>query len=180
MLDIHELVRSRKTARSKPFSHLKPVSKAEDFTICHRDMDGETDFRYEPDDDIAICVVNSINIFKSMLENQTVRNAFTEIAKSYSQTYEDAWFLQEESPEHEGDMSDVADGFLQKILAQFPIVFVDDSWDCRRKRASNFRRPWDGEFTSRNICILLNGTVSGNRAASMEKVLEQADQTLGA
>ena len=99
-----------------------------------------------------------------MLENQKVRNAFTEIAKSYSQTYPTAWFLQEASPEHEGVMNRVTDDFLQKILDKFPLVFVDDGWENPRRMAAHMRHPWDGEFKSSNQYILLNGTVSGEQA----------------
>lgn len=176
----YELVKRIKTSTSSSRSDLDPVSNAKSFIICHRDDSGETNFRYEPNDDVAICVVKSINICRSMLRNSTVQNAFTEMAKSYSQTDKTAWFLQEESPEHEEDMSRVADGFLQKILNGFPIVFVDHGWENRRMMGANFRGPWDGKFESSSTYISLNGAVSGNRAASMKKVLEQADQTLGA
>lgn len=61
-----------------------------------------------------------------MLKNQKVRNAFTEIAKEYSNIYTTAWFLQDASPGHERDLSCVTDDFLQNILDKFPLVFVDD------------------------------------------------------
>ena len=176
--ETYRLVHCLGTGRSSQQSDLEPVSNAESFTICHRDEEGATIWRYEAKDDKAICVVKSINICRSMLGNQTVRNAFTELAKEYSLTYPTAWFLQKGSPEYEGDMSRVADGFLRKTLDHFPIVFVDDTYKNRNSEGAAIRAPWDGEFESWNMIITLNGTVSGNRAASMKKVLEQADQTL--
>ncbi len=176
--EAYRLVHCLGTGRSSQRSDLDPVSNAESFTICHRDQHGATNWRYEANDDIAICVVESINICRSMLGNQTVRNAFTELAKDYSLTYPTAWFLQKGSPKYEGDMSRVADGFLRNILDHFPIVFVDDTWKNRRSTGGSVRALLDGEFKSCNMILILNGAVSGNRAASMKKVLEQADQTL--
>ena len=160
--ETYRLVQRLGTGRSSQQSDLDPVSNAESFTICHRDGHGATNWRYEASDDIAICVVESINICRRMLGDQKVRNGFTELAKDYSSTYPTAWFLKKGSPKYEGDMSRVADGFLRKILDHFPIVFVDDTWKNRRSLGGSIRGLLVGEFESCNMSIILNGAVSRN------------------
>lgn len=141
------------------------------FTICHRGLEGETNFRYTQDnDDTATCVINSINICRAMLRNPEVRSAFTKIAASYSQTYPTAWFLQDASPERKGGMNRVTDDFLQKILEKFPIVFVDHSFVCPRLYAACAKRRWDGVFKSSSQCIMVNGYVSENQANFQKKM----------
>ena len=181
--DIYGLVIKHVPEMTKPtdpkYCELKQADNAEIFTICHRAVGGETNLWYLPNDNTATCVINSINICLAMLRNEEVRNAFTEIAASYSQTYPTAWFLQEASPEHKGDMNRVTDGFLQKILEKFPIVWVDNTVENPRLMAAAMRREWDGNFRSCNQCISLNGAVCGNLANfEVRRVLAQADQML--
>lgn len=167
--DVYRLVKCLEIGLSWHVPDLEAASNAKSFTICHRDDSGETNFLYPPDANIATCVINSINICQAMLANQKVRDAFTEIAEGYSQKYPDAWFPQEASLEHEGHINRVRDDFLQKIGEEFPVVFVDDSWANPRRMAAHLRRPWDGSFRSSNQYILVNGTVSGDRAHSPQK-----------
>ena len=161
--DIYELVNRvdiwgpEKTGQPRV---LELAHDAESFTICHRALEGETNFLYAHNEDTATCVINSINVCRAMLRDPEVRNAFTKIAASYSQSYPTAWFLQEASPEHKGDINRGTDDFLQKILENFPIVWVDHSLLCQRLYAASVKRPWHGKFNSSSLCIMVNGYVS--------------------
>ena len=172
--DAYKFVNYLKAVKPMQSSDLEPADNAKSFIICHRNDSPERDSRYSHHDDVAVCVTNSINICRSMLEDQKVRNAFTAIAKDYSQTSPIA------CPEHEGDMSRITDDFIQKIRNQFPIVFVDDSWKNPRMMTAQLRQPWCGPFNYSNHYILMNGTVRGKQGILMNKVLEQADQMLDA
>ena len=170
--DAYQFANYLKTVEPKSRSNSEPADNAKSFIICHRDDSAERDFRYSHDNPVAVCVTNCINLCRSMLENHEVRNAFTTIAEDYSQKSAIA------CPEHEGDMSRVTDDFIQKIRNEFPIVFVNNSWKNPRMMTAQFRQPSCGSFRSCNHYILMNGTVRGNQENLMNKVLEQADQTL--
>ena len=171
--DVYELVNRVEIRRKEASGETTELDLADDpesFTICHRALEGETNFLYDVrDDDTATCVINSINICRAMLRTPEVRNALTEIAASYSQTYPTAWFLREANPEQKGDMNRITDDFLQKILEKFPIVWVDHSWLCPRLYAASVKRPWDGNFNSSSLCIMLNGMVSGKLSKLPQK-----------
>lgn len=113
---------------------------------------------------MATCVINTINLCRSMLETQKVRSSLIEIAKEFSATNPIAIFPQEASPENEGEFSRITDVFLQKIHADFPLVWVDFTCANPDRMASYVRRPWEGDFKSSNQIIQLNGDVGENRA----------------
>lgn len=162
--DVYNIVIKHVDMMVKPmdqkYCELKQADNAKDFTICHRALGGETNLRYLPEDNTATCVIKSINICLAMLRDQQVRNALTEIAASYSQTYPTAWYLQEASPKHKGDMNRVTDDFLLKILERFPILWVDHTLECLRMYAVAMRRPWHGDFKASSQCIMINVYVS--------------------
>ena len=76
------------------------------------------------------------------------------LLKEFDQTNTTAWHqrMNEEI---------VINKFIDAILCDFPLVFVDDSLWNPNNLAEGFRRPWDGVFVPRDQGILLNGPVSG-------------------
>lgn len=57
-------------------------------------------------------------------------------------------------------MKSVTDEFINAILLQFPLVFIDDSLRNPGFVGAGHRRAWDEHFDTRNQAILLNGPVS--------------------
>ena len=169
-LNVYQLVNRLDIRKPSRGPVLEPAKDAESFTICHVGADGATDFRYSPDDNVAICVIRSINICRSMLKNEDVQKAFRafaeEVGKNWTETYTDPW---------KSRISDATNDFLEKILTEFSVVFVEHGWENRRSMAAAFRCDLEGKFESRNLCILVNGAVSDIRADCVKKVPKQAD-----
>lgn len=143
---------------------LKMEWNAKSFTICYRDDTGRSLFLYPPDDNVATCVIRCINLCREMLENQTVRDAFTNLAENFSKTHPNAWYFRELIPEDKGNLKFVTTVFLQEVIHRFPVVFVDDTLRSANTMAGHFRRPWSGGFRTSDQAILFNARVSENRA----------------
>ena len=89
---------------------------------------------------------------------EKVRDAFETIAVKYRIRRPNSWFLQGPSPM---SMGQVTDTFIRKILASFPIVFVDYTLKNPDSKGFHTRRAWDEDFEPGKLAISINGKVSG-------------------
>lgn len=123
------------------------------FLIFHRDKDGVPDYIFPWYGAVATYVVASINVCRGILTQSSARYHFARMAKEYRLNNAETWF-------HGRKSDDLAGDFIDKILRDFPLVFVDDSLSHPDFLAHGYRQFWNQSFVSHDQAIVLNGPVS--------------------
>ena len=132
---------------------MKPDYK--DFTIVHRREDGQPDYIYSSDDDLASCVKESIQVCRGMLRDLKFRSAFVSLAREFDRSVREPWYYNQYST-----IGEVVDAYIDAVLTVFPIVYVDDSITTLSCFGGHPRRAWSSFFCPCNQSILLNAVVS--------------------
>lgn len=123
------------------------------FTIMHRNADDMPDKCYYYDSPEATYLAASINVCRRILNKQEVRLKSEEFAADYDKTKPPA-------PWYKGrDMKCLANDFINAILLDFPLVFVDEKLQNPDFLAFSSKTPWDEFFDIRKQWIRLNGAV---------------------
>ena len=125
-----------------------------DFTVVHRRWDGQPDYVYPSDGNLASCVIESIQVCRGMLRNVKIRSAFVSLAREFDRSVPEAWY------DNDRDKGEIVDCYINTVLAVFPIVYVDDSITTPSCLGGHPRRAWSLEFRPSDQSILLNGVVS--------------------
>lgn len=126
-------------------------------TIVPRDLNGVPGPQYQNGD--AEHINTAIDIFRTKLKDQKVRDSFKTVAYQYRSRVPNGWFTQD-SPLP--SLEKVTDDFINQICSvSFPIVFVDYAWENPDYQGFHTRRPWDGKFEPGHQAISINGKVSG-------------------
>ena len=124
------------------------------FLIFHRDKHGVPDYIFPWGGAVATYVAASINICRGILARFSAQYALTKMAKKYASTDASAWF--------QGRKRDsLAEEFITKTLLDFPLVFVDDSFNHPDLLAHGYRHSSNQPFVTRDQVIVLNGPASG-------------------
>ena len=126
-----------------------------DFTIVHRRWDGQPDFVYSSDGDLASCVTASIQLCRGMLRDTKFRSAFVSLAREFDRSVPEPWYRNQYKTTGEA-----VDAYIDAVLAVFPIVYVDDSITALGCLGGHPRRAWSLRFEPYDQSILLNGFVS--------------------
>ncbi len=138
------------------------------FTFIHRDDKGKPDRIYPWDSAVTTYLAASINICRGMLNQDIVRAAFTKFLIDSKKA--DKVPGREDIPPEQ-----IAGTFIDAILRDWPLVFVDDSLRNQGQVARGVRRPWDDPFVTRNLAIVLNGSVGYDsilRSAPWTKLIQ--------
>ena len=142
------------------------------FIIVKLDENGEPVEIMPYDKNEATYVAVSISICRGMLKKQIVKNCFKSLAKDLDPTS----FLTR------ADATLSAEVFIEKILEEFPLVFVDYSRKNPNEAGYHLRRPWgDTEsawFESHDHAIGINGPVSRKKFDLTISMIESADHTI--
>ena len=127
------------------------------FTIVHRDRYGTPDFIYAWGCRLSACLVISSNIARGYICHATVQAAFIPLAEEIDRFLPDAWYR--DRVHGCGGPRNAVFTWTNIMLADFPIIVVDDSITDPTRLSSLSKHEWDGDFKPRDFCILLNGLV---------------------
>ena len=97
-------------------------------------------------------LISGINITRVALTKEPVRAALEKIALRISTQF---------PPPNNMTYQQVTHSFIEKILAEFPLVFVDYSLQNPDSKGFHSRRKWVGQFIPRHQAISINGKVNG-------------------
>lgn len=123
------------------------------FTIIHRDVDDRPDLIYSWDSFEATYLAASINVCRRILDQQKVRHNFKQFAAAFDKTDPAPWYRGR-------DMKRLANDFIDAVLLDFPLVFVDERLQNPDYLAFSSKRPWDRNFSTHDQWIRINGAVS--------------------
>ena len=126
-----------------------------DFTIVHRRWDGQPDFVYPSDGNLASCVIESIQVCRAMLRDIKIRSAFVSLAREFDRSTPEPWYHNQYR-----NTAEAVNYYIDTVLAVFPIVYIDDSITTPSCLGGHPRRAWRFYFDPCNQSILLNGNVS--------------------
>lgn len=122
------------------------------FAICHQRSDFSS-YEYELNTSTATYLSSCINVFRSMVSTQHVRNALIQHAISVDQLLPSTWYRQHLSIPH------VIDSFLNAIRTNFPVVWVDETITNPAVIAHHPRGQWQGHFNPRAHAVCINALV---------------------
>ena len=92
-----------------------------------------------------------------MLHHFKVRSALVSFCREYRRSVRNAWF---DDPRHGySSDEDIVLDFIDRILAVFPTLYVDDALDNPKCLGGHLRGDWSDQFDPRKQSILLNGPV---------------------
>ena len=125
------------------------------FTIVHRRCDGQPDFVYPSEGNLASCVIESIQVCRGMLSDAKIRSAFVSLAREFERSGPEPWYRNQGR-----NTGEAVNYYIDTVLAVFPVVYVDDSITTPSCLGGHPRRFWSFYFDPYHQSILLNGSVS--------------------
>ena len=109
----------------------------------------------------ATCAIDSIHIVQAMLQTDTVKSAFAQMAGEFGDEYPEVWFLQDQEGAREEKIENVVRKFLEKFLIPaFPNVFISDRLKHLDTTAVSHMFPYEDLFSISQQRVTLNGVVS--------------------
>ena len=105
-------------------------------------------------------LISGINIARVALTTDPVRAALEKVALRICTGGSDFWFSQLPGPDNM-TYQQATHSFIEKIRAEFPLVFVDYSLQNPDSKGFHTRRKWLGQFVPRHQAISINGKVNG-------------------
>ena len=130
--------------------------ESRDFAIVHRRWDGQPDFVYPSEGNLASCVRLAIHVCRAMLRNIKIRSAFVSLAREFDRSVSEPWYYNQHR-----NIGEAVDYYIDRVLAIFPKVYVDDSITTLSCLGGHPRRTWwSFNFDPYDQSILLNGVVS--------------------
>ena len=130
--------------------------EATGFKIFHRRWDGQQDFVYPSEGNLASCVILSIHVCREMLRDIKIRSAFVSLAREFDRSVSEPWYYKQHR-----NIGEAVNYYIDRVLAVFPKVYVDDSINTPNCLGGHPRRAWwSFNFDPYDQSILLNGDVS--------------------
>ena len=100
----------------------------------------------------------AINVCRQFMDLPKGRESFKKLAVRFSLGRLNSWYLQGSS---RMTMDEVSNFFIETILVNFPVTFVDYGMKPPDNKAFHTRRPVEGDFEPGHQAISINGNVSG-------------------
>ena len=121
-------------------------------TICHRNRNG-TFFEYTPNTIESTYISSSVNIFRQMILNPTARHSLVALATAIDRSQAVTWYRERYNA------NQVVALFINHILSDFPVIWVDDTIESRAITGYHPRGQWQGTFDPHRQAVCLNATV---------------------